>query len=654
MGAKGVRIAASQSELNDFVRFLLKDVQALERMLRYGMFETGITRIGAEQEICLIDAHGKPAPKAVEILAALNDPMFTTEIAKFNLELNLEPLELKGDCLSHFANTLKSKLQVLLNLAMEMEAMPILTGILPTIRKFDVELGNLTPMDRYYALIEAINLLRGQNIELKIEGADELNIRHSSALIEACNTSFQVHLQIDPDDFVRSYNWAQAITAPLIAISTNSPMLFGKRLWSETRIALFQQSVDTRLTGEHLRYTSPRVNFGESWLRGSIAELYKEGISRFRVLLICDIEEDVFKTLNEGGVPALRALSIHNSTVYRWNRPCYGISPNGKPHLRIEQRVLPAGPTVDDEVANSAFWIGMMVGAKDAYPDITRVMDFQDAKANFFRAAKNGLGSRFNWVGGKSIADTELIAKELLPLARHGLSQHGVNPADIDKYLGIIEERNRTGRTGSVWLMESYSRLLRETSREEASIAVVAAMARHQQTGLPGHTWPLATLDEIADWEPTTLLVEEFMVTDVFTITENEIPEFCADMMDWQRLRYIPIENDHGELVGLISSKRLLRYFASLYKNEFKQPQTIQEIMIPNPVTITPEASLLDAIETMQRNRIGCLPVVTNNKLVGVITESDFVTISASLIKRLASKRKKGKNSSLMRSENNR
>ncbi len=643
MGAKGVRVAKSQSELNDFVKFLLKDVQALERMLRYDMFETGITRIGAEQEICLIDDHGKPAPKAVEILSAINDPMFTTEIAKFNLEMNLDPLELKGDCLTQFANTLKTKLQTLLDLSVSYEAMPILTGILPTIRKFDVELENLTPIDRYYALIEAINIMRGQNLELKIEGADELNIRHSSALIEACNTSFQIHLQIDPDDFVRSYNWAQAITAPLVAIGTNSPMLFGKRLWSETRIALFQQSVDTRLAGEHLRYTSPRVNFGESWLKGSIAELYKEGISRFRVLLMCDIEEDVFKTLNEGGTPALRALSIHNSTVYRWNRPCYGISSNGKPHLRIEQRALPAGPTVDDEIANSAFWFGMMVGAKDAYPDVSRVMDFQDAKSNFFRAAKNGLGSRFTWVGGKSIADTELIAKELLPLARHGLVSRGVSQSDIDKYLGIIEERNHTGRTGAVWLTESYSRLLRETTRDEASIAVVAAMARHQQTGLPAHTWPLATLEEIADWEPTTLLVEEFMTTDIFTIGEHEIPEFCADMMDWQHLRYIPIESSTGELVGLISSRRLLRYFASLYKNEFKEPQSIQEIMIREPVTIGPEASLLDAIEMMQTKGIGCLPVVSNRKLVGVITESDFVSISASLIKRLASKRKKGR-----------
>lgn len=637
MGAKGVRIPSSQRELNEFTRCLLKDMQALERMLRKGWFEEDPIRIGAEQEVCLIDNHGKPAPKALEILAAMQDPLFTTEIAQFNMEINLPPVDFAGDCLSIFANKLKDALQRLLDTSVEFGAMPVLTGILPTIRKFDIEIDKLTPIDRYHALIDAINASRG-GYELKIEGLDEFNIKQSSALIEACNTSFQVHLQIRPDDFVNKYNIAQAVSAPVLGVATNSPMLFGKRLWSETRIALFQQSVDTRVSGEHLRYTSPRVTFGNSWLRNSILDLYRDGIARFKVLLMTDVEEDVFKSMGDGVTPKLKALQIHNSTVYRWNRPCYGISPNGKPHLRIENRILPSGPTVDDEIANTAFWLGLMNGIEEVYPDITSVMDFDDAKSNFFKAAKSGLGVNYAWVNGRTIKDTELISKELLPIARQGLEKQQVNREDIDKYLGIIEARNESQQNGSAWLLKSYSSLRKVSGKEEASIALVAATARYQQTGKPVHEWPLASIDDIADWEPTSLLVEEFMSTDLFTITGSDIPEFCADMMDWQQLRYVPVEDEKGELVGLMNLRGLLRYFLTIVKNEHKRHKIIEEVMIKDPITIGPNATLMEAIELMRKHEIGCLPVVINRKLIGVITESDFVHISSNLLRRLSKK----------------
>ncbi len=643
MGVKGVKVASSHEELNKFTRYLLRDIQALERMLEEAWFEVDEIMIGAEQEICLVDEYFKPAPLGMEILEKLNHPNFTTELARFNLEANLDPLVFEGSCFSDLEKQIEQLLDLLRKAAHSFEVDVLLTGILPTIRRFDIELENLTPLDRYFALIEAINRLRGKVYELKIEGLDELNIKQESAMIEACNTSFQVHLQVKPEEFVTKYNIAQAIAAPVLAISSNAPMLFGKRLWNETRIALFQQSVDTRVTGEHLRYTSPRVTFGNGWLRKSIMDLYKEDIVRFKVLLTTDVEEDVMECIENKRTPKLKALNIHNSTVYRWNRPCYGISQSGRPHLRIENRILPAGPTVLDEIANSAFWIGLMNGFDEVYPDVTQLLDFDDAKANFIRAARVGLSAKFVWDKGRVISDNELIQKELLPIARMGLEKAKIKKEDIDKYLEVIEERSKTGKTGSSWILSSYAKLLKETTKEEATNALVSAMIENQTKAEPVHQWPLADVHTTQGWEPYSLLVEEFMTTDIFTVHKDEIPELSADMMDWQNIRYIPIENDQGELIGLVTSRRLLRYFTNLYKNDIKDNKTIKDLMIQNPISITPEATVIEAMEIMSRNQIGCLPVVTKNKLVGIITEGNFLDITSSLLKRLAAKKQKNK-----------
>lgn len=641
MGAQDVKIAANQKELNTFTRFLLKDIQAMEYMLENDWFEKTPIRIGAEQEICLVDEYGKPAPKSMEILGALNHPSFTTELSRFNIEANLSPVPFTGDCFSQIQKELDGLMDLIIKTAHDLDTRIILTGILPTIRKFDLELENLTPIDRYYALLQAIERLRGRVYELKIEGLDELNLKHDSALIEACNTSFQVHLQVTPEDFVNKYNIAQAISAPVLGVSSNSPMLFGKRLWNETRIALFQQSVDTRITNEHLRYTSPRVTFGNGWVRNSILDLYKEDIVRFKVLLTSDVQEDVLESVKNKKTPKLEALSIHNSTVYRWNRPCYGISPNGQPHLRIENRILPSGPTTVDEVANAAFWVGLMNGFEEAYPNVTKVLEFDDVKANFIKTARTGLGSKHHWVNGKTVNDVELIQKELIPIARIGLQKAKVDERDISKYLEIIEDRTETGMNGSRWILKSYSKLLKESTKEEATTAIVAGMAYNQRTKKPVHEWKLASIQDIADWHPTSLLVEEFMTTDIFTVSKDEIPEFSADMMDWRRIRYLPIENEKGELIGLITSRQLLRYFSNMYKTEKMDYKTIKDLMIKNPLTIAPEATIIEAIDVMNTKKIGCLPVVNNKKLVGIITESNFLSITSSLLKRLAAKKKK-------------
>lgn len=634
MGSHDVKIVSSHVQRNKFTKYLLRDIQALERMIEGNMFTETAVKIGAEQEICLVDKHFKPAPIAMEILAAIKDPAFTTELAKFNLEVNLDPLDFTGDCFSSLHNTLDIKLASLQKLADSHEVNYILTGILPSLRKFDLELDNLTPLKRYTALIKALGRLRGNVYELKIKGIDELNLQHDSAMLEACNTSFQVHLQVDPDNFVEKYNAAQVLAAPILAISANSPLLFGKRLWNETRIALFQQSLDTRLTSEHLRDRSPRVMFGNRWVDKSVLEIYREDITRFRIMLMTEVKGDCIKDLEEGIIPELSALNIHNSTVYRWNRPCIGMSSDGKPHLRIENRILPSGPTVIDEVANAAFWLGMMNAFDDHYPGIKKLMDFDTAKFNFLSTAFNGLESEMKWFDHKKSPVSEIIKKELLPIAREGLEKNNVNKEDIDKYLEVIEERNEIKKNGSSWILNSYSNLMKEDlGREEMPVAITAGMLQNSKLELPVHKWPLAKIRNMKSWHPASILVEEFMTTDLFTVHKDDIPELVADMMDWQKIRYMPVEDEKGKLIGLISSRMLMRYFSNKVKLDDKEIKTVDGLMITNPITISPESTIFDAMYLFKEHSIGCLPVVKRGNLVGIVTEGNFMGITKTLLK---------------------
>jgi CBS domain-containing protein/gamma-glutamylcysteine synthetase len=637
MGEINVKSVVKQKDLNEFTKLLLQDVKALDRMLKEGYIEDSKSKIGAEQEICLIDKHFKPAPLVMDILDKLDKDFFTTELAKFNIEANLTPHFFERDCFSKLESEILSLLKSLRQEATALGADFVITGILPTIRKFDLGLDNLTPLKRYNALVASLNRLRGKVYELRVRGIDELLIKHDSAMLEACNTSFQVHLQVNPADFVKQYNNAQVLTAPVLALASNSPMLFGKRLWRETRVALFQQSIDTRITGEHLRDRSPRVIFGTKWLENSILELYKEDIMRFRIMLMTGHEDDAMKCLDNGKIPRLRALTIHNSTVYRWNRPCYGIGDDGKPHLRIENRALPAGPTVIDEVANAAFWLGLISSFDDEYKDITKLMDFDDAKSNFFAAAREGMETELSWVNGLKISVSELIKKELLPLAKQGLSKRNILKKDMDRYLSIIEERNETRQNGSTWILNSFSKLSKEANREEISIAITSAMVSNQRKEKPIHTWKLAGLDDIGDWQPTHMIVEEFMDTDLFTVHQDDIVELVADMMDWQKLRYILVEDGRGKLTGLVSSGLLLRHFRNKDKGNAKATN-VKDIMVKDPKYIGPDASIKIAMEMMKSNHIGCLPVIKNEKLVGVITEMNFRRISATLLSILINK----------------
>ena len=638
MGEQKVSLLQDQEQKQLFVRNLLNDVKALEHMLENDWFESDVIRIGAEQEMCLINTQTfKPAPIAMEALEKMKDYEWVeTELARFNLETNLKPRVFKGSCISSMEKENASNLKKIRKKLQEMGADVLLAGILPTLRPSDLEMHNLTPKKRYEALMQAMNEhLQREAYEFRLTGIDELRIEHGSPLLEACNTSFQVHLQVAPNNFVKLYNIAQALTGPVMAVAANSPLVFGRRLWHETRIALFQQALDTRRSHKHMRERLPRVNFGKDWLKESIMEIYQDDIARFPVLITGDVKEKSLELIEKGKVPKLRALQVHNSTVYRWNRPCYGVSGNGKPHLRIENRVIPAGPTVTDEFANAAFWLGAMVGMANRVEDIRDYLSYEDVRDNFSKGAHSGIDTKFNWFKDAKISARELLLKELIPISREGLEAQKVDKDDIDRYLGIIEERAKKHQNGARWQLRSFTNLVKQVSKDEAISVMTASMYKNQWKGDPIHTWELPEVTDLESYQPTKLKVEEFMETDLFTVREDDIIELVADLMDWRKIRYMPVEDTGDKLVGLITSRLLLRHFTKKNNDDGSSAKFVKDIMIKDPITISPDATILEAMYTMRDNRIGCLPVIKDNELIGIITEMEFLRISGSLIERL-------------------
>jgi len=450
-------------------------------------------------------------------------------------------------------------------------------------------------------------------------------------MMESCNTSFQVHFQTSPADFVSHYNLAQAITAPVLAAAVNSPLLFGHRLWQETRVALFQHSTDARSRPQLARSQPTRVSFGENWLEHSVIALFHDQISRFRPIMITQPDEDPFQVLARGGTPLLSALRMHNGTVWRWNRACYGVA-DGVAHLRIENRALPSGPTVLDEIANSAFFAGLMLALPEEYGDIAKRMTFDDAKANFFAAARHGLSAQFNWIDGKSHSAPSLILDHLRSLASQGLESAGVDTSDIDSYLGVIDERVKSGRTGAQWMLRSLA-APGPGSKDMRYRTLTSTMLQQQKEGRPVHTWPIIEATENEDWRQSYQTVGQFMATDLFTLRPDDLVDLAASVMDWRHIRHVPVEDEEGRLVGLVTHRALLRLLSRRTQAEIANPLTVREIMKTDPVTVSSTTTTLEAMELMRRNRVGCLPVVDEDQLVGIVTSYDFLDASARLFK---------------------
>ena len=633
MGRQDLPSAFSQDELRAFMKAILADVHALERMLDEDRFETGIRRIGAEQEIFLLDRAGRAWNGAEQMMKALGHEQFTYELAQFNLECNLKPQVFGGRCLSTMETELVDLLQLARRAAHDQGGGIVLSGILPTLRRSDLSLESMVQNPRYLALNDAMAQLRGGDFDFRIKGVDELEMTHDNVMLESCNASFQVHFQVSPREFAKLYNTAQAITAPVLAASTNSPLMLGRRLWRETRVALFQQSVDSRSAAHQLRGRRPRVDFGDGWVRDSVLEIFREDIARFRVMLASDLDEDPGAVLDRGGVPEMTALRLHNGTVYRWNRPCYGIS-DGKPHLRIEARAFPSGPSPLDEIATAAFYFGLMAALSHEFDDISKVMSFDDARGNFVAAARLGLQANLTWLHGREYGAQELIIDVLLPLAQAGLEQAGLDSDDIERYLGVLRERCRRGRTGSRWQLDSLSAMGGKGTADQRMTALVRALQARQETEEPVHRWDLAEAGEFEGWKDSYEQVGQFMTTDLFTVHPEDVVDFAASLMDWRHIRHVPVEDNDGNLVGLVSHRSLLRMVGKGMSGAERAPVPVKDIMIEDPVCVTPTTPTLEAIEHMRTHRIGSLPVVEDGRLVGIITERDLIRVAAMLFEK--------------------
>jgi CBS domain-containing protein/gamma-glutamylcysteine synthetase len=531
--------------------------------------------------------------------------------------------------LSKLENELHEVVRLVKKSAQTLGADAVLCGILPTIQQSDLCESNLTPNPRYLELNRVLTHLHGNERFIHIKGLDELRLHLKDTFIEFSNTSFQVHLQVGIRDFVKNYNWAQAITAPVLASAVNSPILLGHRLWQETRLALFQHAVDERSHTHHERNRPARVSFGRDWVKDSILEVFHEDVARFRIILTRALEENSMETLSAGKIPSLDAWRMHNGTIWRWNRACYGVM-NGKPSLRIEARFLPSGPTVLDEMANAAFFLGLMMALPEEFGDVTERMSFDDVKTNFFSTARFGLKSQIVWLDGASYSAKNLILEELLPRAKSGLKKVGVDAGDIEKYLGILEARVSQEKTGAKWMLDSLGAMDKRAKQNVRMRTLTCAMKTNQETGLPLHEWNLAEIPQKSDWIDNYKTVEQFMATDLFTVRPEDVIDLAANLMHWRHVRHVPVEDDEGSLIGIVSHRDLLELFALGKTNEISEI-VVRDVMKQNLITVAPDTTSLEALNLMREKNIGCLPVIKNEKLVGLITAYDFLTVSAKL-----------------------
>lgn len=630
MGEHRVSTDYDEQQLRTFTLAVLNDLQALEAMLAKGHFESDVRRIGAEQELFLVDSALRPAPLSTEVLASAKDGRLTTEIGKFNLEANLTPRGFSGDCLRLMEDELYEVIGTVRDAASNYGGSVVLAGILPTIQASDLRHENMTPNPRYEEIDRVVTRLHGDDRIIQIKGLDELQITLQDTFTEFCNTSFQVHLQVGVDEFVKHYNWAQAISGPVLAVAVNSPILLGHRLWHETRVALFQHATDTRSLTHRERNQMPRVNFGDRWVDESIIEILREDAIRFRILLTQAVEENSLEVLARGGIPQLAAWRLHNGTIWRWNRPCYGVV-DGRPGLRIESRYLPSGPSVVDEMANAAFFLGLMTELPVEFGDIREHMSFDEAKSNFYNAARYGLEGQMRGLDGKSRRVARLILEELLPRARLGLARASVDEVDIERLLGVIKDRVEAELTGAKWMLASYAAMDPRAKPNVRFRTITAAMKENQEMGKPLHEWELAQIPKHSDWIDNYKTVEQFMAVDLFTVRPEDVIDLAASLMHWRRVRHVPVEDDAGKLIGIVSHRDLVELIAS-GRALSVNPVIVRDVMKTNVITVNADTSTLEALKLLRENNIGCLPVVKDDRLIGIVTAYDFLTVSTKLL----------------------
>jgi len=464
------------------------DVFAL--MLRQAHFDAEDPMTGLEIEFNLVDDDGRPALKNAEALAAIANPHFQTELGQFNLEINVAPRRLGSRGVTGFEEDLRASLNDAEERASQVGAHLVMIGILPTLEAGHLSPATISPNPRYRLLSDQILDARGEDIEISISGVERLRTTSDSIMPEAACTSTQLHTQVSPEDFASYWNASQAIAGVQLAIGANSPYLLGKDLWAETRIPLFEQATDTRSEELKAQGVRPRVWFGERWIT-SIFDLFEENVRYFPALLPITEDEDPLKVLEAGGTPGLHELRLHNGTIYRWNRPVYDVV-NGQPHLRVENRVLAAGPSVADTMANAAFYFGLTRALAEHERPLWSQMSFSAAEENFHVAARDGIEAQVYWPGIGQVSAAELALRRLVPLAREGLERWGVDDDESSRLLGIIEARCSTGQNGASWFRNRvHAREAAGSDRGEALRETLQEYRERMHSNEPVHTWPL-------------------------------------------------------------------------------------------------------------------------------------------------------------------
>ncbi|WP_181310704.1 glutamate-cysteine ligase family protein [Nocardioides campestrisoli] len=463
-----------------------RGLDVFARMLRESRFDTDDPMTGLEVEFNLIDAEGDPALRSMEALAAIADPAFQTELGQFNVEINCQPARLRERGLEAFETGLRNSLNDAEGKSSTVGAHLVMIGILPTLTDAHMTPESLSPNPRYHLLSEQILDARGEDITVEISGVEQLESTTDSIVPEAACTSTQLHVQTSPDEFAAYWNASQVIAGVQLAVGANSPYLLGRELWRETRIPLFEQATDTRSEELKAQGVRPRVWFGERWIT-SVFDLFEENVRYFPALLPVTEDEDPLQVLEDGGTPSLHELRLHNGTIYRWNRPVYDVTPEG-PHLRVENRLLAAGPTVADTIANAAFYFGLVRALATDDRPLWSQMSFSAAEENFYVAARHGISAQVYWPGLGQVSASELVLRRLLPLADQGLAESGVERAERDRFLGMIEQRCLKRTNGAEWFVTQV-RERGERNREDALRSTLLEYVERMHSNEPVHTW---------------------------------------------------------------------------------------------------------------------------------------------------------------------
>ena len=463
-------------------------LDVFETMLAQSSFEFDRPLTGMEIECNLVDADYQPAMTNRDVLAAIADPAYQTELGAYNIEFNVPPRPLPGNSGLELEAEVRASLNAAEAKANADGAHIVMIGILPTLMPEHLAADWMSESTRYQALNDSIFTARGEDIMIDIGGPERLSLQSASIAPESACTSMQLHLQVSPAEFAQNWNAAQVLAGPQLALGANSPYFYGHQLWAETRIELFAQATDTRPDELKTQGVRPRVWFGERWIT-SIFDLFEENVRYFPSLLPELSDEDPEAELAAGRTPTLPELRLHNGTIYRWNRPVYDVV-GGKPHLRVENRVLPAGPTVIDMLANSAFYYGALRALSEEDRPVWTKLSFAAAEANFLAAARDGMDARLYWPGLGEVTPDELVLRELLPLAHDGLRRWGVSAAVRDRFLGVIEGRAKTGRNGAAWQVATVGALQeRGLARPQALAEMLRLYCERMHSNEPVHTW---------------------------------------------------------------------------------------------------------------------------------------------------------------------